>query len=110
MSVDPSSSVPELGILLENRAVLTRERALVVVCERGASCRPLLSALATMLEAEQPKAGRIVWNENGSVSTSQFDRSEFVHRLAAQAIVAVAASDDLLVVKARTVLARPEPK
>jgi hypothetical protein len=33
-----------------------------------------------------------------------------VHELAAQAIVAIAASDDPLVAKARAVLARPGPK
>ena len=66
-----------------------------------------MASLAGMLQAEHPKATVHVW-DNGGVR--MVDRSAGVQRLAAEAIVAIAASDDPLVIAARTVLARPEPK
>ena len=110
MTVDPSCSLDELGKLLDSPAVTTREAALAVARERGAECRSLLPALATMLTADQPKGHFVRWNEGGSVTTGDVDRSADVQNLAARAIVAIAPPDDPLVIAARDVLARPEPK
>lgn len=110
MAVDPSSSLAELGMLLGSPRVTTREAVLAVVRERGPEARPLLPSLATMLKATQPKTSVVVWHDSGVEESRLTDRTVVVQRLAAQAIVAIAASDDPLVATARAVLAGPEPK
>jgi hypothetical protein len=110
MAVDPSCSLAELGIMLDSPAVTTREAALAVARERGAGCRPLLPTLAGMLTADPPKGHFVRWTDAGGIETGPLDRTAVVQRLAAQAIVAIAPPDDPLLVAAREVLARPEPK
>jgi hypothetical protein len=104
-AVDPSCTADELQSLLQDPWVLKREAALRVVRARGSSLRVLQPSLASRLDQPQPKRHWSRWQADGSVSTGSDPRDEVVHLLAAEAILAVAASDDPLVAKARAVLA-----
>jgi hypothetical protein len=110
LSVDPTSPPAELDALLDSLDVAKREAALAVVRERGSACRTLLPTLARMLTADPPKGNFVEWLDSGGVRTGPITRTAVVQHLAAQAIVAIAPSDDPLVAAARDVLARGEPK
>jgi hypothetical protein len=96
-----------LASLLAHLDVLRREAALRIVAVRGPALRPLLPRLAEMLDVSYPGHQRMLWFDGGKVTARTESHDVLVHRLAAQAILAVAAPDDPLVAKARAVLAEP---
>jgi hypothetical protein len=107
--VDASSTPDELRALLVDPSVLKREAALRIVSMRGPELRALLPDLAGMLDQPQPQNHRGMWRADGSITAMPESRDDLAHRLAADAILAVAAADDPLVQKARKVLAAPPP-
>lgn len=104
MAVDPSCTLPELENKIGSDNVQERQVALTVLVRRGAEARPLLPALAAALDQQQPKNDIVVWGASG-IRHESHDRTEIVHRLAAEAILAIGAADDPLVGKAKQVLA-----
>lgn len=108
MSVDPGSSLRELQTMLSHPMVVMRERALIVLRERGVSARPLLPVLVTMLSAEQPSQHVMKMLDAQSSTSERIDRTSHLQRLAAMAILAIATADDPAVAAARAVLERPE--
>jgi hypothetical protein len=104
-SCDPACGVDELGETLADVSVLRRRVALVIARERGAAVRALLPVLADMLHAPQPRQHLPQWTAGGIGPALQISLDDEIHRLAAEAILAVAAPDDPLVAEARGVLA-----
>ena len=102
LAVDTHAALDELEGYLESESVLVRERALMVLPARGAAARPLLGELGAMLTAEQPKAR--------TPNRLPVDHDAIVHRLAAEAILAIAAPDNPLVERAHAVLRAAEGK
>jgi hypothetical protein len=103
MELDPLCEVADLERSLIERSPLLRERALRIATGRPADARPLLPAFAAMLDAEQPPWQLVTWEGNG-VTVRQESHTALIHRLAAEAILAIAAPDDPLVERARGAL------
>lgn len=99
------SSIDSLRELLTGRDPRMRRRALEVVVARAGDCVGLLDTLAPMMAEDQPKEPFSEWQPNGSVRTGMRDCSDRIHRLAANAILAVAPSNHPLLAKARERLA-----
>jgi hypothetical protein len=106
MDVDPGSTLSELRGHLGSKSVVTREAALAVLRHRGAQARSLLLAIGGVLEEPQPDREVVGWMGGSHME----GRNDVVHRLAAEAILAIAAPDDPLVAKAREVLAQLRAK
>jgi hypothetical protein len=102
--IDPSSTADTLRTLLADPWVLKREAALRVVRARGSELRILLPDLASMLEQLQPRL-HVIRLTGGGLTDTREPRDDVVHRLAAEAILAVATPDDPLCGKARDMLA-----
>jgi len=110
MLVDASSTPDQLRAMLLHPGELLREAALRMVNMRGPELRALLPDLANMLDQPQPRSPRSIWHADGRSLVILESRDDVVHRLAAQAILAIGtAGDRLLVEKARAVLAAPPP-
>jgi hypothetical protein len=110
LTIDCDATVVELGGLLESPWVVARERALEVLPLRGERARPLLPALGGMLAAPQPAYSELFWPGARPAGADKVDRSVHVHRLAARAILAIAADDAPLRAAAERVLAEQSPK
>lgn len=100
-TVDANASLPEFEAWLAFSCPFMRERALVALAPRGEKARPLLVKVGEMLRAAHPP--HRVRQQNTVV-----DRTPFVQRAAARAIVAIAVPGDPLVTEAKALLAEPE--
>lgn len=94
LKVDPDAPLAELGKKLDSPSVAVREFALLAIRRRGAEARSLLPVLGAMLDAEQPKERRMVFQNATSARPEAFDHTDTIQRLAAEAILAIAPSDD----------------
>lgn len=106
LMVDPDAPLAELGQKLGSPTVALREFALRAIRRRGAEARSLLPALGKMLDAEQPKERRMALRAAASGGPESFDHTDTIQRLAAEAILAIAQSDDPLNAAAKARLAK----
>lgn len=106
LEVDPDAPLAELGQKLGSPTVVLREFALRAIRRRGAEARSLLPALGKMLDAEQPKERRMALRAAASGGPEAFDHTDTIQRLAAEAILAIAQSDDPLNAAAKARLAK----
>jgi hypothetical protein len=106
MSIDPASPLAELTTALKARSVLTREAALRAMRERGITARGTLPTIEEMMTVDHPSLRFSIWVTGSKSSIRVVDRSEAVRRLAAEAILSIAAPDNPVVTAARELLAR----
>ncbi|MCB9884533.1 MAG: hypothetical protein H6838_03520 [Planctomycetes bacterium] len=105
MVTDSGCPIGELEHLLDDRYVPRRERALAELRRRGAAAARSLPEVVAMLDAAQPKLLKSVHVGN-TVTSQQVDRDDEVHRLAAEAILAIAPPGDPAIARAKAVLGR----
>lgn len=106
LKVDPDAPLAELGKKLGSPTVALREFALRAIRRRGADARDLLPALGEMLDADQPKERRMVFITATAGGPEVFDHTDTIQRLAAEAILAIAQSEDPLNAAAKARLAK----
>jgi hypothetical protein len=109
LAVSVCGSAAELGALLHSPDVTVRERALVVIAQRGRDLEALAPGVAAAMAASHPVSFRATWTGPDKAIREQIDRSAHVQRLAATALLAIS-RDEKLRGDARRVLAEPAPK
>jgi hypothetical protein len=109
LCVDPRATLSELAAWLGDSSPHVRQCALAVVAARGAAARSLLPRLGQMQRELLPPLheGRFIGN---GVLLVDWDYTPVVQRLAARAIVAVAAAGDPVLTPARALLETEPPK
>lgn len=110
MSIAVDLPTARLAALLDAPNVLRRERALEIVRARGAECRVLVPDVARLLDATGLAAQVLERTDDGGHRMRRLDRTPHVQRLAARALLAIAATDDPVLRRAREILAQPEGK
>ena len=105
-TVDAQTSVVELERLLESKNVYMRELAIRILRSRGPEAAPTVPGLIAAMGSTHPQANSATWNQDGSVSLGKISRDAQVHRLAAEAILAVAPSNAEATAAARAKIAK----
>lgn len=109
LEVDPGAPLAELRDHLDGSDVFVRERALQLLSTRGPA-PDILPKVARMMDEQQPVADEVRRSKIRATLVRGVDRTPFVRRAAAMAVLALASPEDELVTRARRVLAEPPPK